>query len=85
MRTAFDAGINFFDTADAYGDGLAETMLGEYTSVGTGSVAVNGRDVGTISGRFEYAEGWRRRNHLGFCAADADPLAEALGDLVAHA
>ena len=29
MRTAFDLGINFFDTADAYGDGLAESVLGE--------------------------------------------------------
>jgi len=38
------------------------------------------RQVGTMSGRFEYAEGWRRHLHLGFCAEDADPLAEALGD-----
>lgn len=30
MRTAFDAGINFFDTADAYGDGYAESVLGEF-------------------------------------------------------
>jgi len=30
MRTAFDAGVNFFDTADAYGDGLAETVVGEF-------------------------------------------------------
>jgi len=30
MRTAFDAGINFFDTADAYGDGYAETVLGQF-------------------------------------------------------
>jgi aryl-alcohol dehydrogenase-like predicted oxidoreductase len=30
MRAAFEAGINFFDTADAYGDGLAETLLGEF-------------------------------------------------------
>ena len=37
-------------------------------------------EVGRMSGRFAYAEGWRRRNHLGYCAADADPLAEALGD-----
>jgi LmbE family N-acetylglucosaminyl deacetylase len=37
-------------------------------------------EVGRISGRFVYAEGWRRHLHLGFCAADADPLAEALGD-----
>lgn len=29
IRTAFDLGINFFDTADAYGDGLAESVLGE--------------------------------------------------------
>jgi aryl-alcohol dehydrogenase-like predicted oxidoreductase len=29
MRRAFDLGINFFDTADAYGDGYAETVLGE--------------------------------------------------------
>jgi LmbE family N-acetylglucosaminyl deacetylase len=35
--------------------------------------------VGKLSGRFEFAEGWRRRLHLGFCSADADPLAAALG------
>jgi len=29
MRAGFDAGVNFFDTADAYGDGLAETVLGK--------------------------------------------------------
>ncbi len=29
MKTAFDRGINFFDTAEAYGDGHAETVLGE--------------------------------------------------------
>jgi len=30
MRAAYELGINFFDTADAYGDGLAETVLGEF-------------------------------------------------------
>jgi aryl-alcohol dehydrogenase-like predicted oxidoreductase len=30
MNTAIEAGINFFDTADAYGDGYAETVLGEF-------------------------------------------------------
>ena len=34
--------------------------------------------VGKLSGRFEHAEGWRRHSHLGFCAAEADPLLEAL-------
>ncbi len=29
MRTAFDFGINFFDTAEAYGDTYAETVVGE--------------------------------------------------------
>ena len=37
------------------------------------------REVGEWSGRFEHAEGWRRRLTLGFCAPDADPLATALG------
>jgi LmbE family N-acetylglucosaminyl deacetylase len=36
------------------------------------------REVGRMSGRFEVAEGWRRHAHLGFCAADDDPLAVAL-------
>jgi LmbE family N-acetylglucosaminyl deacetylase len=38
------------------------------------------REVGEMSGRFEYAEGWRRHSPMGFCSADADPLAEALSD-----
>jgi LmbE family N-acetylglucosaminyl deacetylase len=39
-------------------------------------------EVGAMSGRFEYAEGWRRHSHPGFCEEEADPLLEALGDLV---
>jgi LmbE family N-acetylglucosaminyl deacetylase len=35
-------------------------------------------ETGSLSGRCRYAEGWRRRNPLGFCAAEADPLGEAL-------
>ena len=41
------------------------------------------RQVGVLSGCFEYAEGWRRRLHFGFCAEDADPLVEALPGYVA--
>lgn len=37
------------------------------------------RQVGTMSGRFEYAEGWRRHSHLGFASADACPLSSLLG------
>jgi LmbE family N-acetylglucosaminyl deacetylase len=35
--------------------------------------------VGSLSGRFEHAEGWRRHSHLGFCEEHADPLRDALG------
>ena len=44
-----------------------------------------GRAVGEMSGRFEFAEGWRRRLHFGFCAENADPLRAALEGLVAVA
>ncbi len=37
------------------------------------------REVGTLSGRFVHAEGWRRHLHWGFCAPDDDPLRAALG------
>lgn len=36
------------------------------------------REVGRLSGRYEFAEGWRRRSHLGFCSEDANPLVDAL-------
>jgi LmbE family N-acetylglucosaminyl deacetylase len=39
------------------------------------------REVGRRSGRFRFAEGWRRHSHLGFCAPEADPLREVLGRL----
>ena len=34
--------------------------------------------VGLLSEKFQYAEGWRRHLHLGFCAEHDDPLREAL-------
>jgi LmbE family N-acetylglucosaminyl deacetylase len=37
-------------------------------------------EVGRMSGRFRYAEGWRRHSHLGFSGPGFDPLAEALGE-----
>jgi LmbE family N-acetylglucosaminyl deacetylase len=41
-----------------------------------------GREMGRSSGRFEYAEGWRRREHWGFCGAGDDPLRDALSDII---
>lgn len=37
------------------------------------------RELGKLSRRFRYAEGWRRHSHLGFCEEKADPLRAALG------
>lgn len=37
--------------------------------------------VGKLSGKFEYAEGWRRHLHLGFSGEEKDPLAAALADM----
>lgn len=39
-------------------------------------------EVGRMSGRFEYAEGWRRHLHLGFGGPQDDPLRDALGDRI---
>jgi LmbE family N-acetylglucosaminyl deacetylase len=43
------------------------------------TMRVLAREVGEWSGRFEHAEGWRRRSALGFCVPEADPLASVLG------
>ena len=39
-------------------------------------------ECGRISGMFEFAEGWRRHLHLGFCDEQDDPLRKALHDRV---
>lgn len=35
-------------------------------------------EVGTMSRKFQYAEGWRRHSHLGYSAREIDPLRDAL-------
>ncbi len=40
------------------------------------------REVGNMSGHFEYAEGWRRHLYAGFCSENSDPLSEVLQELV---
>lgn len=41
-----------------------------------------GAEVGRMSGKFEFAEGWRRHLHLGFCGQTDNPLVEAIKDRV---
>lgn len=36
------------------------------------------REVGRLSGKFKYAEGWRRHLHLGLSSEEIDPLKDAL-------
>jgi LmbE family N-acetylglucosaminyl deacetylase len=36
------------------------------------------REVGSLSGKFEFAEGWRRHSPIGFGPSDGDPLTAAL-------
>lgn len=43
------------------------------------------REAGALSGRFRFAEGWRRHNPLGLCALGLDPLKTLLGPLVVSA
>jgi len=38
------------------------------------------REVGSMSGVFQFAEGWRRHLHLGFCDENDDPLSDVLAD-----
>jgi LmbE family N-acetylglucosaminyl deacetylase len=38
--------------------------------------------MGKMSGSFQYAEGWRRHNHLGLSARETDPLREILREYV---
>jgi N-acetylglucosamine malate deacetylase 1 len=40
------------------------------------------REVGRMSGRYEYAEGWRQHYHVGFSATNQDPLSTCLADRV---
>ncbi len=40
-------------------------------------------EVGQMSGRFQFGEGWRRRQHWGFCNATDDPLRVALKEYIA--
>lgn len=44
-----------------------------------GHMEADAAALGRMSRKFKYAEGWWRRLHLGFSAADTDPLRDALG------
>ena len=39
-------------------------------------------EIGQTSGKFNYAEGWIRHSHLGFCNKEDNPLADILKEHV---
>lgn len=39
------------------------------------------QEVGKMSGKYKYAEGWRRHNHIGYSSKDINPLWDLLDDL----
>ena len=49
------------------------------------SMADAARAVGTRWGGCAFAEGWRRHNHMGYCAPDFAPLQELLADALVWA
>ncbi|WP_404479954.1 aldo/keto reductase [Novosphingobium sp. BL-52-GroH] len=57
---AFDAGINFFDTADLYGNGGSETFLGEIFKDRRGEVVLATKWGAGMDGRHDIAWGSRR-------------------------
>jgi N-acetylglucosamine malate deacetylase 1 len=42
------------------------------------------RQIGRCFGETEFAEGWTRHNHTGYCDADFDPLGELLEEFVVN-
>ncbi len=52
----------------------ASQQVGSYVK----NMRTMGRDVGTLSKQFLYAEGWRRHNPLGYSAENYNPLVELL-------
>jgi LmbE family N-acetylglucosaminyl deacetylase len=37
------------------------------------------KEIGELSGKYDYAEGWIRHSHLGYCDKDVTPLENILG------
>ncbi len=89
MRQKVRAGL-YVDTTSVHG--TKREALAEHQSQKNFLDATQGMDsylvtmdelsqaVGTLSGKYLYAEGWRRHLHLGFSGRDQDPLAVALAD-----
>jgi len=60
LRTAYDAGVTFFDTADVYGDGRSESLIGKFLR--ETPAAREKVFVATKLGRREWPHGFTREH-----------------------
>lgn len=67
IRSAFDAGINFFDTADIYGLGHSEELLGK--TIGDKNEIIIATKVGNVSRGEQFTVDYSRKYILGACEA----------------
>ena len=74
LRRAVDRGINFFDTADVYGGGKSETLIGKFLKETRGTVY-----VATKLGRRDGRAGWPRNFTLETVRAHTQDSLRRLG------
>ena len=67
IRSAFDAGINFFDTADIYGLGHSEELLGK--TIGDKKEIIIATKVGNVSRGEQFTVDYSKKYILGACEA----------------
>jgi aryl-alcohol dehydrogenase-like predicted oxidoreductase len=67
IRSALDAGINFYDTADIYGLGHSEELLG--TAIGHRKEIIIATKVGNVSRGEQFTVDYSRKHILAACEA----------------
>ena len=72
IHTAIDAGINFFDTADIYGLGHSEELLGK--TIGNKKDAIIATKVGNVSRNDQFTVDYSKEYILGACEASLKKL-----------
>ena len=80
VRRAHELGVNFFDTADVYGDGRSEEMLGKALSTDWDKVYVASK-VGNVIRNGEEAKDWSRQHIVRSCEASLKRLRKDVIDL----
>jgi aryl-alcohol dehydrogenase-like predicted oxidoreductase len=72
IHTALDAGINFFDTADIYGLGHSEELLGE--TIGNKKEVIIATKVGNVSRNDQFTVDYSKEYILSACDASLKKL-----------